>query len=145
MLTPTVRRLAAVATLLGLSSSGCRHRYPQSMGSSTEEYAGLYNYDFEVSRFEPCARPAGDSPWWIVLSDRAVSTRDSLARAGAASPGRDFFVRWRGWLSDTGTVGHLGKSRRYLTVDSILEWRPLRASDCRQPFPLSSVTGRSTP
>jgi hypothetical protein len=91
-------------------------------------YTGTFTSEFERSVFRACARPQKDSQWWVVLGPKATLQWDSASRALKANKA---FVRWVAGISDTGAVGHLGASSRYVMVDSIMDVHASGADDCK--------------
>jgi len=106
-------------------------------------YRGRYTGGFEESDFAPCAQDA-----WFLPSDSLNVYPFDAGRAWAEfAKGTSikrvrkvphnswgsaiYYVRWRGTVTGPGHYGHMGVSAFQFQVDSILEMRAPRRSDCK--------------
>jgi hypothetical protein len=119
-------------------------------------FTGFYSSGFEQSDFLFCA----DSPWFadadtvgmgpVQRTALVVRPRDGKFRGEPTKWPKprlvyppwdypEYFIRWTGRLKGPGRYGHMGVSMFELTVDSIVEVRTPRSSDCR-----GGASGRSS-
>jgi hypothetical protein len=117
---------------------------PRPLRRVTGVFRGHYTPGFESSEFVPCAADAwflpGDSlnvyridmrnAWadWPTRADRKVKWPDA-PRDSYGNP--RFYVRWRGTVEGPGNYGHMGVSAFGFNVDSVLDVRAPRPTDCR--------------
>ena len=119
-----------------VNTTGCD---PRPLREVKGVFRGHYTPGFEASKFTPCASDA-----WFIPSD-SLSYRSAWAtwRPGV---GRElkwpkaphdeygnptYYVRWRGTAIGPGRYGHLGVAPFEFLVDSVLELRAPKKTDCR--------------
>ena len=95
--------------------------------SETSQYSGWYRRSFEQSAFWT---DDGDGPWWLTADGEAWET---LMEHHVDGPGRGGRTTVRltveGMLSAPGQYGHLGAYARELTVERVIEIKPVSAEE----------------
>ena len=106
---------------LSLAVAGCD-------GERRGTFRGSYVHGFEASSFTQC----GATESWSAYFEASHPTLDSAVAAEERI--EDFtrvYLSVHGRLSPEGSYGHLGGSRRALTVERIFEVRPWDPEHCR--------------
>ncbi|MES2176326.1 MAG: hypothetical protein V4550_00565 [Gemmatimonadota bacterium] len=136
------RNSLAGALLVGIAL-GLRSRVAnaqsttQAPDTTIREYRGAYQRGFEQSWFIPCQLPAGETRWWVTLTDEALTQRDSLLATLSARPTGGLEMRVRATVGPRTEAGMMGGGSRYMLITKILEIRALPSNG--KCSPLSSA------
>lgn len=123
-----MRSLTKVSTLIFLSTHlwvGCSKERREQSGrekiANQNEYPPLYKgryiEGFEITSFYPC----GITERWQVVAD-SISDFDVQVQSVEIDKKKyppEYYVEWRGTISDTGRYGHLGTRNRKLYLSKM--------------------------